>query len=424
MSHELPQAVTARKVAPLLSVATVQERILGFTVPMPTETVALTESLGRITAQSIRTCEPFPPFPASTMDGYAVRAQDGEGVFCIQGHALAGHPVAYTQSPRQVSYITTGAPLPEGANAVVRVEDTEPMGDQVRIRVGVETGDNVRQEGSDLASGQRLISAGVKIGPIALGLLATAGISQLEVHARPRIAVLSTGDEVCSPDQVPAYGQIRDSNSPTLTHMLTCMGAKVHGGDHIAHDTQGHLREAFEFALSTSDLVISTGGVSMGELDLLPALLKDMGAELHSERVNMKPGKPFVFATVDHDTGPKLLFALPGNPVSAVVTFYVFVALAVRRLQGLAECRWPTIGVMVPEPWQRDSMRPEFHRVSLVWDPELHAGVGGYRGLSTGSQASSRLLSMLDADALVEVSPGAERIELGTVLRALDLRQW
>ena len=424
MPHEPTRAVTARKTTSPLSVATVQELVLRSAVPMPMETVELADSAGRVTARDILASEPFPPFPASTMDGYAVRAQDGEGVFPVQGHVLAGHPVAYTQSPGHVSYITTGAPLPAGANAVVRVEDTEPMGDQVRIQVGVEAGENVRQKGSDLVAGQRLIPSGTRIGPVALGLLSTAGVSRLEVHGRPRIAVLSTGDEVCHPGQVPAFGQIRDSNNPTLTQMLTRMGAAVRGGTHIAQDTTERLQEALEFALDTSDLVISTGGVSMGELDLLPALLQNMGAELHSERVNMKPGKPFVFATVNQDTGPKLIFALPGNPVSAMVTFYVFVALAVRRLQGMAKCRWPNIGVMVAEPLPRDRMRPEFHRVSITWDPGLHAGAGGYRGISTGSQASSRLLSMLDADALVEVPPGQEDIAPGTVLPALDLRQW
>ncbi len=417
------RAVTARKAAPLLPVATVQKRVLDAAIPMPPETIALADAVGRVTSQDIRAREPFPPFPASTMDGYAVRAQDGEGVFPIQGHILAGHPVAYTQSPGHVSYITTGAPLPAGANAVVRVEDTEPVGDRVRIRVGVEANTNVRQSGSDLAMGQLLIAAGTRIGPVALGLLSTAGISRLEVHGRPRVAVLSTGDEVCHPDQVPAFGQIRDSNNPTLTQLLTRMGVEVHGGTHVAQDTRERLHHAFAAALRSSDLVLSTGGVSMGELDLLPALLQDMGAELHSERINMKPGKPFVFATLHQAARPKLIFALPGNPVSAVVTFYVFVALAVRRLQGMAECRWPHIGVMMAEPLQRDSVRPEFHRVSIAWDSGLHAGAGGYRGISTGSQASSRLLSLLDADALVEVAPGPRDVAPGTVLPALDLRQ-
>lgn len=424
MFHASTRAVTARKAAPALAVATVQELVLRAAAPLPVETVALAAAAGRVTARDILAGEPFPPFPASTMDGYAVRAQDGAGVFPVQGHVLAGHPAAYTQSPGHASYITTGAPLPAGADAVVRVEDTEPIGDQVRIRVGVEQGTNVRRPGDDLAAGQLLIPSGTRIGPVALGLLSTAGVLRLEVYGKPRIAVLSTGDEVCPPGHTPALGQIRDSNNPTLTQMLIRMGAVVRGGTHIAQDTRERLQDAFESALETHDLVISTGGVSMGELDLLPALLKDMGAELHSERVHMKPGKPFVFATIDHDAGPKLIFALPGNPVSAMVTFYVFVALAVRRLQGMAECRWPEIGVMVTEPWNRDRTRPEFHRVSLTWDPELHAGAGGYRGISTGSQASSRLLSMLDADALVEVLPGPQDIVPGTVLPALDLRQW
>ncbi len=415
--------VKARATAPLSPVKTVQRLVLGKAMPMPVETIDMAESIGRVASRKVLSIEPFPSFPASTMDGYAVLAQDGEGLYKVQGQVLAGHPVSYVQDRGSVSYITTGAPLPKGADAVVRVEDTEPVGKRVNIKVDVKSGENVRQKGVDLSVGQTLIPAGSKIGPVALGLLTTAGISQVEVHGKPRIAVLSTGDEVCSAEQVPAFGQIRDSNNPTLTQIMLRMGVDVRGGTHIAQDSREELKEALAAALGSSDVVITTGGVSMGELDLLPAVLKELGAELHSERVNMKPGKPFVFATVQLDNRSKLIFALPGNPVSAIVTFYVFVALAVRRMQGLSVCQWPRIGVMVEEVLPRDRVRPEFHRISVTWDPDLHGGVGGYRGISTGSQASSRLLSMLDADALIEVGPGEGYALPGTVLPALDLRQ-
>lgn len=415
--------VKAREPAPLLPVSVVQQLALTKASPMSEETVPLTESIGRVVSQRVCATEPFPPFPAATMDGYAVWAQDGIGSFPIQGQVLAGHPVSFTQSRKRVSYITTGAPLPKGSNAVVRIEDSEPCGQQVRIKVGVEPGDNVRHIGSDLVSGQTLIEPGTKVDPVALGLLSTAGISQLQVHVRPRATVLSTGDEVCSWDQIPAYGQIRDSNNPTLSGLLNRMGAEVKESTYITQDSSEPLRDSLEMAIQESDLVVSTGGVSMGERDLLPDTLRDMGAELHSERVNMKPGKPFVFATIENRNRTKVIFALPGNPVSAMVTFYIFVALAVRRMQGMLNCHWPQIGVVLQEAARRDRTRPEYQRVSLKWDPSLHHGVGGYKGISTGSQSSSRLLSMLDADALVEVLPGTDEVPAGAVMPALDLRQ-
>ena len=423
MSSELSRPVQARKPAPLLPVCAVQQLVLAKADPMPVETVALADSVGRVAAQGVLAKEPFPPFPAATMDGYALNALNGKGSFPIQGRAFAGHPVSYTQSPGSVSYITTGAPLPNGSNAVVRIEDTEPSGQQVTIKEEVQPGENVRKVGSDLAIGQTLIEAGTIIDPVVLGLLSTAGINRLEVFGRPRTTVLSTGDEVCRSDQIPAFGQIRDSNNPTLTSLLTLMGAEVSRGNHITQDSEVKLRDAMEAALRSSDLIISTGGVSMGESDLLPALIKDMGAELHSERVNMRPGKPFVFATIKDGLKPKLIFALPGNPVSAIVTFYIFVVLAVRRMQGISDCRWPVIGVVVGDALPRDRNRPEYHRASLSWDTGLHGGVGGYRGYSTGTQSSSRLLSMLDADALIEVAPGKGEVPAGTVMPALDLRQ-
>ena len=423
MDTEPQRPVQARATAPLLSVQAVQRAVLGKAMPLPVETIETTESIGRVVSRKVLSVGPFPPFPASTMDGYAVRAHDGKGLYPVQGYVFAGHPVSYIQDRGSVSYITTGAPLPEGADAVVRVEDTEPVGQKVRIKVGVKSGANVRRIGVDLSVGQTLIPAGSKISPVALGLLTTAGVSQVDVHCKPRIAVLSTGDEVCGAEQDPAFGQIRDSNNPTLTQILLRMGADVRGGTHIAQDSREGLKEALVAALGSSDVVISTGGVSMGELDLLPATLKELGAELHAERVNMKPGKPFVFATIQADNRSKLIFALPGNPVSAIVTFYVFVALAIRRMQGISVCHWPRIGVMVEEALPRDRLRPEFHRTSITWDPDLHGGVGGYRGISTGSQASSRLLSMLDADALIEVGPGDGYALQGTVIPALDLRQ-
>lgn len=422
MPQDFSRPVRARQAAPMRQVDAVRALIEERSSPLGDETIATADSVGRVAACDVRATEPFPPFAASTMDGYAVRSQDGAGAFPIQGQSLAGHPALFTQKPGFVSYITTGAPLPKGADGVVPVEDVVPEEDLIRIGSPVAAGSNVRACGSDLEPGELLIPAGTRMSAVGVGLLATAGQMQIKVFRRPRISVLSTGDEVCSPDRTPLFGQIRDSNNPALSQSLLRMGAEVNGGTHVTQDEPAQLRDALAQALEESDLVVSTGGVSMGELDLLPSALKDLGAVLHVERVNMKPGKPFVFATVSRRDNEKLLFALPGNPVSAMVTFVIFVSLAVRRMQGLASWEWPRISVTAAEELRPDASRPEYHRVSIRWDAALHGGIGGYQAYSTGAQASSRLLSMLDADALVEVSPGQEPIPVGTTVPALDLR--
>ncbi len=314
--------------------------------------------------------------------------------------------------------------MPEGADAVVMVEDTVPQGDQVHIKGTVAPGTDVRPVGSDLEAGTRILAQGRQLGAVELGMLATAGVSQVDVYRKPQVTVLSTGDELCAPWETPAYGQIRDANHITLSRMVMAMGADSVGGTRIAPDDTEELRQELTTCLAGRDMLITSGGVSMGEHDLLPALLQDLGAQLHTERVRMKPGKPFTFATLAQATGSRvtLVFALPGNPASALVTFLLFVVPALRKMQGRVPFVLPRIGVTMMEDLRRDAYRPEFHRVALAWDAGLHGGTGGYRAESTGSQKSSRLMSMLDADALVEIPPGEGRIPEGTVLSAIDLR--
>lgn len=418
-------AVEARIPAPMMPVEAVRDLVFNSITPVDTEQVPLAQAMGRIASRDVVAEAPFPPFPASTKDGYAVIAADGPGTYPVVGHVLAGHPAGYVQAPGSVSYITTGAPVPEGADAIVMVEDTEPCGDHVRIRHRIAPGTDVRPIGSDLEEGERILPRGKRLGPTELGLLATAGVAQVDVYRQPRVTVLSTGDELCAPWEEPGYGQIRDSNHITLSRLIMQMGAEATGGTDIAPDDPAGLRAALEAGLAGRDMLITSGGVSMGEHDLLPALLQDLGAELHTERVIMKPGKPFTFATLSRaDQAQQThIFALPGNPASALVTFFLFVVPALRKMQGRVPFVLPSLGVHIDEPLRRDPYRPEFHRVALIWDQSLPGGGSGYRALSTGSQKSSRLMSMLDADALVEVPQGEGHIAPGTVLPAVDLRQ-
>ena len=408
----------------MLSVSEVQDMVLRWAEPLPLETVPLNEAAFRVAARDVVAPTGFPPFRASIMDGYAVVAADGPGVYPVVGRVMAGHPADYVQQPGQVSYITTGAPLPEGADAVVKIEDTEPCGGRVRIRVGVTPGHDVREAGSDMAPGTHVIRAGSVLGPAELGLAATAGTGTVAVTKRPRVSVLSTGDELRPPGVPLGPGQIPDSNHVMLSAMAERMGCDVRSHTPIAEDSESGLEHDVRKSLLDSDLIITSGGISMGEADLLPKVLVECGAEIHCERVLMKPGKPFTFSTWHSEGGDRkcLVCSLPGNPASAMVTFLLFCVPVLRSMLGHQPPALPRIQVVLDRDLVPDPTRPEFHRVALSWNSDLHGGRGGYGARTTGSQRSSRLLSMLDADALVTVPPGAEPMPGGTPVSAIDLR--
>lgn len=419
-----PPVFAARLASDMISVRQALDIVLSKTEGLDSKLVALREAAYRVAAEDVLAPAGFPPFPASIMDGYAVVAADGPGEYPVAGQVMAGHPADYVQEPGQVSYITTGAPMPEGADAVVRIEDTEPSGERIRIKVAVTPGHDVRQAGSDMAPGTLVVRAGSVLGPAELGLAATAGVGTVAVAKRPRVSVLSTGDELQPPGEPLGPGQIPDSNHIMLSTMVQRMGCDVRPQTAIAEDTEFQLRQVIRENLEQSDVIITSGGISMGEADLLPKVLVDCGAEIHCERVLMKPGKPFTFSSWQAASGDRrcVVCSLPGNPASAMVTFLLFCVPALRHMLGHQPPALPHIQVVLDSELVPDATRPEFHRVALAWDDSLHDGRGGYRGASTGSQRSSRLLSMLDADALVTVAPGSQPLPAGSTVSAIDLR--
>lgn len=419
-----PPVFAARLASDMISVRQALDIVLSKTEGLDSELVALREAAYRVAAEDVLAPAGFPPFPASIMDGYAVVAADGPGEYPVAGQVMAGHPADYVQEPGQVSYITTGAPMPEGADAVVRIEDTEPSGERIRIKVAVTPGHDVRQAGSDMAPGTLVVRAGSVLGPAELGLAATAGVGTVAVAKRPRVSVLSTGDELQPPGEPLGPGQIPDSNHIMLSTMVQRMGCDVRPQTAIAEDTEFQLRQVIRENLEQSDVIITSGGISMGEADLLPKVLVDCGAEIHCERVLMKPGKPFTFSSWQAASGDRrcVVCSLPGNPASAMVTFLLFCVPALRHMLGHQPPALPHIQVVLDSELVPDATRPEFHRVALAWDDSLHDGRGGYRGASTGSQRSSRLLSMLDADALVTVAPDSQPLPAGSTVSAIDLR--
>ena len=392
---------------------------------LPKTVVSIEDSLGHILASDVFAKEPFPPFPASVKDGYAVLASDGPGERVVLGPVTAGEIAASQVISGHVMRITTGAPVPQGADAVVQVEDTELLesddGGRTEKRIKILTcpkpGQDIRPIGFDVNKGQQVLSAYDKLGPAELGLMASLGLSDIEVFQKPKVAVLSTGNEVVSPGQVTKAGQIRDSNKIALKSMINSHGFEfIDLG--IAADTPQDLESKLSAGLELADVVVSSGGVSMGEKDFLKPVLEDLiGATIHFGRVFMKPGKPTTFATVTVGGKKKLIFSLPGNPVSAMVTFNLFVLPALNKLTGSQSPELTKIKAKLLQPVSLDA-RPEYHRVVLSWK----SGDLVPSAISTGSQCSSRLLSMRTSNALLVLPPRSDdltRIEAGTIVDAL-----
>jgi molybdenum cofactor synthesis domain-containing protein len=342
------------------------------------------------------------------MDGYAVIADDPSPWREIIGRQTAGHVEDLEVSLGTAAWITTGAPVPPGANAVVPVEATEIADEHVIInQEQVEPGENIRPVGVDLAMGSVVLKAGSVLGPAEMGLLAGLGIDPVEVIRRPRVSVLSTGNELVEPDATPSAGQIRDSNRFSLVAALQEAGAEVIWSGRGPDDTDA-LRSSLVERIAESDVVITSGGVSMGDLDLIKPLLSEL-ADVHFRRVFMKPGKPFNFAT----SGETLVFSLPGNPVSALVGFEVFLRPALRAMLGAAEIDRPRVQVRVDHSI-RPSDRIEFQRAIVRADPD-----GILIASTTGPQASSRLVSLVGANALIVVAPGHDPLPKGSRVEAM-----
>lgn len=391
------------------------------TLPAPVAT-PLTEAQGRVLAASVTARDPLPPFPSSVKDGYAVVAADGPGDYPVLGAATAGHVPAFVVRPGTVAYITTGAPMPPGADAVVMVEETESLAERagtpyVRIRAGVRAGADVRPVGYDVADGELVLPAGTRLGSAEIGLLATVGATTIQAYGRPRIGVLSSGDELVDPNRAPGPGQIRDSNRATLMAAARAAGGEVIDLG-IAGDSQAELEERVHFGLQNADVVLTSGGVSMGDLDFVKPLLERTGT-VHFGRLRMKPGKPCTFATVFVDGQKRLVFGLPGNPVSSLVTFYLLGVPAIRKLSGWPDPTLRRVQAYLGQDLALDPWRPEYHRATLRWDSGLNGGNGGFLALSTGNQASSRLISMRSANALLLLPQAEGVLTAGATVTAL-----
>ncbi|XP_035279672.1 gephyrin isoform X2 [Anguilla rostrata] len=397
---------------PLTSMDKAFITVLEMTAILGTEIINYRDGMGRVLAQDVYAKDNLPPFPASVKDGYAVRAADGPGDRFIIGESQAGEQPTHTVMPGQVMRVTTGAPIPCGADAVVQVEDTELLREsedgteelEVRILVQARPGQDIRPIGHDIKRGECVLAKGTHMGPSEIGLLATVGVTEVEVQKFPVVAVMSTGNELLNPEDDLHPGKIRDSNRSTLLATIQEHGyPTINLG--IVGDNPDDLLNALNEGISRADVIITSGGVSMGEKDYLKQVLDiDLHAQIHFGRVFMKPGLPTTFATLDMDGARKLIFALPGNPVSAVVTCNLFVIPALRKMQGILDPRPTIIKARLSCDVKLDP-RPEYHRCILTW----HHQEPLPWAQSTGNQMSSRLMSMRSANGLLMLPPKTEQ---------------
>ena len=377
---------------------------------LPTERVGLAAAAWRVLAEELIAEEDHPPFRAATMDGFAVVAEDDSPWREVIGEQTAGYVLDAEVTPGTAVRITTGAPVPRGATAVVPIEMTEPADDHVVVhQQAVAPGLNIRPIGADLRRGGTVLTAGTVLGPAELGLIAGLGFVPVPVRRRPRVSVVSTGNELVEPGEPVGPGQIRDSNRFSLVAALTDAGAEVVWSGK-APDAREELRRLLIERIAASDAVLTSGGVSMGELDLVKGLLSELAA-VHFRRVFMKPGKPLNFATA----GDTLIFGLPGNPVSALVSFELFIRSALAVMVGRRPAERPRVPVILAEDVQ-PADRIEYQRASVRVDAD-----GRLVAVTTGGQASSRLASFVGANALLVLPPRDRPYQAGERVEAVLL---
>jgi len=372
------------------------QRIVAHISLLPAVELPLAELARTVLAEEVVARDDVPPFDASRVDGWAVVGDDeSTRRRIVEGEGTAGRMPSVPVQPGMAARVMTGAPLPPGADAVAMVEHSVEEAGFVQLTQPVQPGENVRPAGSDLAAEQAILQPGTVLGPPEVGLLATAGYPRARVVPRPRVAVLSSGDELVEPGERPAPGQIRDSNRYALLSAVQAAGGEAISLG-IAPDDREAQRTRMLQGLEMADALITSGGVSMGSRDLIGPLLGELGT-VHFRRVRQKPGKPFTFATVEG----KPCFALPGNPVSSLVTFELYVRPALRRMSGHGLLWRPEVTVRLRHAIRPDPVRILFQRAVVEREGET------WWAQTTGSQASSRLLSMAGANALLRLPAGA-----------------
>ncbi|MGC1275336.1 MAG: gephyrin-like molybdotransferase Glp [Planctomycetaceae bacterium] len=413
----------------MLSVEDALAEVIRHATPIDVETVPLAAALGRALAEDVTSGLDSPPFDKSLMDGFAVRGSDtanaGTMLSVIEA-VTAGQVPSLEVGAGQATRIMTGAPLPAGADTVVPIERTTPGEDRVRIDVAFAAGKNILYQGESMQTGERVLAAGHGLRPQDLGVLAELGIASVPVRRRPRVAILATGDELVPPDREPGPGQIRNSNESLLVGLVAAAGCEpVPLG--IARDKKDELRTKIDAGLMC-DLLILSGGVSAGDLDLVPQVLQEAGVRQVFHKVNVKPGKPVYMGSGMWDVGcgalrpnptshipHPLIFGLPGNPVSALVCFELFAKTAVRRMLGIEPPGPRPVTALLTQPFENRGDRPTYHPAKITVDSDGRLTVTTVRWAGSGD-----LRATVDADGVAVFEPNRSY----TAGETIDVLPW
>ena len=401
----------------MIGVTDALAQIMAGILPLPAESVPLHDALGRILAADLVSSEDIPPFRNSAMDGYAVRAADLVGAtrtnparLRVVGQGPAGYAPSAVVAPGTAVRIMTGAPMPPGADTVIRFEETDNRSDTVAIYLSQDAWINVREAGEDIRNGAVVLHAGTTLRPAEIGVLASLNRPRTLVHRRPRVAILSTGDEVAALGQPLRPGQIRDSNSHTLAALVRrCGGDPQLLG--VARDTIDELTAALQ-AAREADLILSSGGVSVGDYDMVKDVLRAEG-RIDIWQVRMKPGRPLAFGHL----GERPFLGLPGNPVAAYVSFEVFARPLILRQLGHVDCRKPTLRALLTEPIANRGGRQHYIRAEVAPGPD------GPTVRPTGEQGSGVLTALVRANGLLVVPDGTDYLPAGAHVE-VEMLHW
>jgi molybdopterin molybdotransferase len=396
-------------VAELLTIEEAQRLILERVRPLGQERLRLEDAAGRVLAETARSAVDLPPFPSSAMDGFALRSADTPGKLPVTFRIAAGAPAPRELRPGEAMGIATGGVVPEGADAVIPFEYVVDTDNEVEIRDSVDAGDNVRPRGSDARAGEAVVEAGTRLGPAQLGALAAAGVAEVACSTRPRASVLTTGTELRSPGEPLGPGEVYEANGLILAAQLESAGATTKRLAAVADDEAAH-REALARGLE-SDVLVTSGGVSVGPHDLVRRVEQELGVDEVFWRVAVKPGKPVSFGV----RGRTLVFGLPGNPVSSLVGFELFVRPAVLALQGHAD----------PLPRFEPGRLAAAARQNRARDQLVRArrrlGEDGVLLEPLAGQESHMIVRAAGADALVLLPRGEGELAAGSPVRYLRL---
>ncbi len=394
----------------LLSIDEALRRVLARVAPLDSERVPAAGAAGRVLAADAVAVVDLPPFRSSAMDGYALRAEDAPGRLPIVFRIAAGKPAETALEPGEAMAISTGGAVPEGADSVVPIELVAEIDNKLEVSNPVVEGANVRPVGGDIRKGETVLRAGTRVGAAQVGALAAAGVAEVAVARRPNVVVLSTGTELRGPGEDLGPGQIYESNSSMLEAAFRASGADVERLGPVADDESEH-RRALERGLE-ADVLVSSGGVSVGPHDLVRRILGELGVEEDFWGVAVRPGKPLAFGT----RGRTLVFGLPGNPVSSLVSVELFVRPALRALQGEADPGPDYEVARLASPLRRNAARDELARACTARDDD------GITLEPLSGQESHMIARAAGADALVLVPMGEGELAAGDPVRYLRLR--